>query len=651
VAKAEHHTAIQMGIGWQNVGQGGWHPESRLVVTGRDYVATAGDVQPYGNHSIKMSESAFDDGRAWYEFYLGENYVKEGMKVGIFFCDKSAVPFNGGPNLSIYNWPSATWDRWWQLGEQDIPQWVWKTTSNSNNYVKPNVWRDSVEVWAEWIDYTILDSVGVRFCGADEEVDECHLYLIDQLWDDDKPDGCKFEVDVDAGDYGDGTTVNVLGKAWLVYVPTQDTVDADSGWWTITDWEDEIAPFPLSAAGHNSGEYKFYFQLYDEAGNLEADMYTPDPFYLYPEQPAAIELYPEEKRFGVVKIGKCSSEQVFYLTSVGTATATGTVSITGEFRITKGGGEFTLGPGDEREIGVEFCPEGWGFRYGTLLADGANCYNRSSSLRGWGSFLCFLAGTRIAMADGSYKNIENIKVGDMVKSYDVTNKRLERARVTKLYHHSKDEMSDYYLIINKSLGVTPNHPLHINGRWGHAEDAKVGDLLFGMDGSNVSITSIEKVFQQTPTYNLEIEGQETYFVNGVLALQKIAAVSMEAVTTEQSNAYTLMSGRTSTEEVTTDHTAESDPKSFALSQNFPNPFNPESEISYDLPNDSWVKLSIYNISGQKVKTLVDGFEAAGHKTVIWDGKNEKGEQVASGVYFYRLEAGDFTATKKMVLLR
>jgi hypothetical protein len=90
---------------------------------------------------------------------------------------------------------------------------------------------------------------------------------------------------------------------------------------------------------------------------------------------------------------------------------------------------------------------------------------------------------------------------------------------------------------------------------------------------------------------------------------------------------------------------------FELYENHPNPFNPETEISYDLPKDSWVKLSIYNIGGQKVKMLVDGFESAGHKTVIWDGRNEQGELTASGVYFYRLEAGEFTATKKMVILR
>jgi len=98
-------------------------------------------------------------------------------------------------------------------------------------------------------------------------------------------------------------------------------------------------------------------------------------------------------------------------------------------------------------------------------------------------------------------------------------------------------------------------------------------------------------------------------------------------------------------------TGTSSPNRFSLHQNHPNPFNPETEISYDLPNDSWVKLSVHNIRGQKVKTLVDEFEAAGHKRVIWDGTDENGRKTASGVYFYRIQAGEFTDTKKMILLK
>ncbi|MFQ6031376.1 MAG: T9SS type A sorting domain-containing protein [Candidatus Zixiibacteriota bacterium] len=92
------------------------------------------------------------------------------------------------------------------------------------------------------------------------------------------------------------------------------------------------------------------------------------------------------------------------------------------------------------------------------------------------------------------------------------------------------------------------------------------------------------------------------------------------------------------------------PNAFASFQNHLDSFNPETEISYVLSKDTYVNLNIYNILGQKVKTWVDGFEIAGRKTVRWDGKDEGGNQVTSGVYFYRLEAGEFTATKKMVLI-
>jgi flagellar hook assembly protein FlgD len=93
------------------------------------------------------------------------------------------------------------------------------------------------------------------------------------------------------------------------------------------------------------------------------------------------------------------------------------------------------------------------------------------------------------------------------------------------------------------------------------------------------------------------------------------------------------------------------PDKFSLSQNYPNPFNPVTEISYSLPNDSYVKLAVYNIMGQKVKTLVDGLQNAGRRTMTWDGTDDSGRRVATGVYFYRIQAADFTQSKKMVLMK
>jgi PKD repeat protein len=93
------------------------------------------------------------------------------------------------------------------------------------------------------------------------------------------------------------------------------------------------------------------------------------------------------------------------------------------------------------------------------------------------------------------------------------------------------------------------------------------------------------------------------------------------------------------------------PQTFSLAQNYPNPFNARTVIRYSLPKDSRVKISIYNILGQRVKVLVDEYQTTGHKTVVWDGTNQKGKGVASGVYFYKIKAGDFVQSKKMLLLK
>jgi hypothetical protein len=93
------------------------------------------------------------------------------------------------------------------------------------------------------------------------------------------------------------------------------------------------------------------------------------------------------------------------------------------------------------------------------------------------------------------------------------------------------------------------------------------------------------------------------------------------------------------------------PKSFALLPNYPNPFNPETYIEYTLPADCQVTLAVYNILGQKVKTLINEHQSAGLKSVRWDGKDDSGNQVSAGVYFYSIKADNFTQTKKMILLK
>ena len=93
------------------------------------------------------------------------------------------------------------------------------------------------------------------------------------------------------------------------------------------------------------------------------------------------------------------------------------------------------------------------------------------------------------------------------------------------------------------------------------------------------------------------------------------------------------------------------PVNFSLSQNNPNPFNATTKISLDLRKPSHVELSIFNIAGQRVRTLLDKDLQSGNHSVEWDGRDSFGHPVASGVYFYRMRAGDFQTSRKMVLLK
>jgi flagellar hook capping protein FlgD/LVIVD repeat-containing protein len=93
------------------------------------------------------------------------------------------------------------------------------------------------------------------------------------------------------------------------------------------------------------------------------------------------------------------------------------------------------------------------------------------------------------------------------------------------------------------------------------------------------------------------------------------------------------------------------PSEYKIFQNFPNPFNPTTTIKYNLPKISQVKIQIFNILGQTVRTLVNNKQIKGSYDVIWDGSDSQGKQVASGIYFYSLQTEDFVKTKKMLLIR
>ena len=100
-----------------------------------------------------------------------------------------------------------------------------------------------------------------------------------------------------------------------------------------------------------------------------------------------------------------------------------------------------------------------------------------------------------------------------------------------------------------------------------------------------------------------------------------------------------------------DFTLAEIPKSYFLAQNYPNPFNAMTTIKYELPESKPMTLEIYNITGHRVRRLVNSQMSAGYHSVVWDGRDDAGDQVAGGIYLYRIQAGEFQQTRRMSMLK
>jgi len=136
----------------------------------------------------------------------------------------------------------------------------------------------------------------------------------------------------------------------------------------------------------------------------------------------------------------------------------------------------------------------------------------------WFNFdTCFLAGTKVVMADGSYKNIEDVAVGDLVIAYDESTGAIANCKVDHTFYYAPEEMTDYYLVVNDNLQVTPNHRFYSDGEWIYAGNLKVGDSLLTKELSeDYTVYSLEKIYEKVPTYDLEIENLHTFFWEGTI---------------------------------------------------------------------------------------------------------------------------------------
>ena len=176
-------------------------------------------------------------------------------------------------------------------------------------------------------------------------------------------------------------------------------------------------------------------------------------------------------------------------------------------------------------------------------------------------------------------------------------------------------------------------------------DTTITALTVHSDGQLFAGTATGGVFRST-------DNAETWAaVNDGLTNLSVTALTITPdgivfVGTEAGLFRSALSIATSVEEG-----ADELPDRFSVGQNYPNPFNPTTTIPYTLREDTQVRLTVYNVLGQQVTTLVDGFEQAGYKSAVWDGRDAAGVAVPSGTYVYRLVAGDVVQARTMVLMR
>jgi len=93
------------------------------------------------------------------------------------------------------------------------------------------------------------------------------------------------------------------------------------------------------------------------------------------------------------------------------------------------------------------------------------------------------------------------------------------------------------------------------------------------------------------------------------------------------------------------------PAQYALHQNYPNPFNPVTTVRYDLPENSLVTITIYDMLGKEISTIVNEYQDAGYKSIVWNATNDYGQSISAGIYIYQIKTKDFVQTKKMILLK
>jgi hypothetical protein len=213
------------------------------------------------------------------------------------------------------------------------------------------------------------------------------------------------------------------------------------------------------------------------------------------------------------------------------------------------------------------------------------------------------------------ENIDLVRVdfAERVRDWDFTHAQIDNQAKTVILG-----------LISELVNMRASADLKVAGA---GSDSKIADLVFKVgDG----------VTPQFTTFTTESPGHELTFIYNEVSEGN--QISVQTIQPEFENQATFKGDGAQL------------PTEYALSQNFPNPFNPSTSFALSLPEASDYAVRIFNITGQLVKSFSGHLEAGVHN-IVWDGRNDQGSSVASGVYFYKAEARGFTETRKMMMLK
>ncbi len=590
---------------------------------------------------------------------------------------QNAVDFGGGPLICDGRIFVATFDT------DGVHLW-------SNDFEAPEVYGMGVDDSGN-VTLTGLFAGTINFGGDDLECEYTDIYLVKFT------DQCPFQSDscdvqpkilnfggIAMGDSADlDFTIRNLGCDYMYGSVTESCeyyeIVAGAGSYSLAPGDSQVVTVRFKPA--LPGAWHCTIQTGAECANVSCEAYVCDPGGFCDVQPVSL-------NFGAIAMGD-SADLDFTIQNVGCGTDTlnGSISESCEhYEIAAGAGSYSLAPGDSHVVTVRFKPTLLG-TWNCTIQTGAECANVScEGISYEPPPACLIEPDTLDFGNvdiGNYRiitfDITNTGYGTLegTMSESCDNFTIMSGGTYSLGHNESQTVSIFFIAATAGPhectietgnaactdvycmaygGIEPLPECLVNPDTLDCGTVIVGDSLdmmfdiINMGGGVLSGTVTDTcgcfdVVSGGGAYALSAD--ETLHVTVRFKPEADASYEcwVETGTADCIDVFCMGMG----DDVSGLRIV--DANHFHLYQNYPNPFNPVTNITFTVPNRSHTNLSIYNIEGKLVKTLVDTDFAGGVKTVNWNGTDSKGNPVSTGVYFYRLRAGSEEMTRKMVLLK